>query len=224
LTLNGYDSTEGDETIVVRPAQDILMSGTKRQEREERDIARLNSRKTRAQCASILLGLFGLLCICLYLQPGLIGAPLGQHESYGGRLIWLLAGVSIIVLACYLYTTTTQWVRRLLWIRENVAPSPMTLTLEAVEGSEGTHFYAFLVVVEPRASAQRSRWRMGLWAKPPDIGNYVHKALFAKVYFDPESGRPAVVDFEHGILWSIAGRESTERLGEEENEEIEPAP
>ncbi len=176
-------------------------------------IARLKRRNRIAQGASILLGMFGICSVCLYLEPGLLQIPLDQHELYGGKCIWLSVGVGFIFLSCLFYTIATQWTRRLLWIRENVIPVAMRLTLEVVEDSESTDFYARLYPVERSYAPGESGWRMRLWAKPKDIRKHLQGEFMAEVYFDPESGRPAVADFEHGILWSMAGSGSTERIG-----------
>lgn len=182
------------------------------EKQEKQEIARLRRRTTLARTASILLAIFGLCCVCLYLRPGLLGLPVEQHDSYGGKLIWLLVGVGLIAISCFFFTIVTQWTKRLLWIRENVAPSIMNLSLEVDDGSDSTTFYALLV---PVAGTRNTGWRMSLWAKPPNLRRFLNKEFSSRVYFDPESGRPAVVDFDHGILWSMAGSGSTKRIGAE---------
>jgi hypothetical protein len=41
---------------------------------------------------------------------------------------------------------------------------------------------------------------------------HVHKELPAKVQFDPDTAKPAVISFEHGTLWAMAGSGSIERI------------
>jgi hypothetical protein len=182
------------------------------EKQEKREIARLRRRTAMAQTASILLGLFDTGCVCLYFQPVLFGISTDRPEPAGWFLIWLLAGIGLLCISCFFFTVVTQWTKRLLWIRRNVAPVMMDLRVEVDEGSDSTTFYALLV---PADGTRNARWRMSLWAKPPNLRRFLNKELPARVYFDPESGKPAVVDFESGILWSMAGGGSTERVGAE---------
>jgi hypothetical protein len=187
-------------------------SSVVQEKQEKKEIAGLRRRAALAQTASVLLGLFGTGCVCLYFQPALFGISTDPPETAGWLLIWLLAGIGLLCISCFFFTLVTQWTKRLLWIRENVAPSIMKLSLEVDDGSDSTTFYALLV---PVAGTRNTGWRMSLWAKPPNLRRFLNKEFSARVYFDPESGRPALVDFDHGILWSMAGSGSTKRIGAE---------
>jgi hypothetical protein len=88
----------------------------------------------------------------------------------------------------------------------------MRLILEVHDSSDSTTVYARL---DPVSGTRNASWRMSLWAKPRNLQRFLNTAFNARVYFDPESRRPAVVDFDHGILWSMAGSGSTRRIGEE---------
>ncbi len=182
------------------------------EKREKQEIARIRRRTILAQTASILLGLFGTGCVCLYFQPALFGISSDRPDPPGWLLVWLLAGIGLLCISCFFFTMVTQWTKRLLWIRENVAPITMNLTLMEEDGSAATSLHAILV---PVGGTRSTRWRMSLWAKPPNLRRFLNKEFSARVYFDPESRKPAVVDFEHGILWSMAGSGSTERVGPE---------
>ncbi|MDY0041680.1 MAG: hypothetical protein RBS57_15310, partial [Desulforhabdus sp.] len=164
-------------------------------------------------CASSLMGMFGVVAVCIYLHAPWARAPMEAGQVWRGNVIWLLCGIGLLVVACFFYTVVTQWTRRLLWIRENVAPKSMGLTVEVIEGSPGAiEFYACLYPLEQSREVEEIGWRVKLWANPPDIMRYTSTKLPAKVQFDPDTATPAVVSFEHGILWSMAGSASVERV------------
>lgn len=184
-----------------------------RKEIEKQGIRRLRRRTALAQAASLLVGLLGLGCICVYLQPEFFGVSTPQSTMHGWLVVWLLMGLGLLASSCLLFTVVTQWTRRLLWIRENVAPSMMKLWVEIDETMDITAFHARLGPVDGKRGAT---WRMRLWATPRGIERFANTPLLARVYFDPETGRPAVVDFDCGILWSLAGEGSAIRTPEEQ--------
>lgn len=165
-------------------------------------VRQLRRRMRRAQALTVLLGMPGFACMLLSV-PGVAPrlefmAPAGV----GGRIVWLLTGGFLFVGACLLFTAATQWARRLLWIRENSVAVPMRLAFDEPDGRGGRRIRARLF---PPGSSSRSGRVMRIWVMPRDLHRHRGREWPAVVRFDPETGKPAVVDFEHGTLWAMAG-------------------
>jgi hypothetical protein len=179
-------------------------------ENERKEMARLGWRMALAQSVAVLLGLFGLGCICLVIRPDLFGISGDQPPTQGWLLIWLLSGGGLLAASSYFFTTVTQWRRRLIWVLKNVSPSRMRLVLREDESSGSSAIYARL---DPVDATRNAGWRVKLWAKPRNIRRFLNTEFIARVYFDPGTGKPAVIAFDHGILWAMTGNGSTEKIG-----------
>ncbi len=177
---------------------------------EHREIERLRRRVHVAQLVSLLLGSVGLLTTIFPFQGDRFGLPWLVASTLPAVVAWMIGGICLFVGACLYFTASTQWARRLLWIWEHTSPVSMRLVVEQFEDSRGTRYRARII---PAESPPKGGWLMRLWIKPPDVRSLLRKDFPAQVYFDPESGRPAIVQFEHGILWSLAGNRASVRLG-----------
>jgi len=55
-------------------------------------------------------------------------------------------------------------------------------------------------------------WRIALWGPSHEnMKTHIGRDIKAQVYFDPKSGRPAVIESEFGLLWAMAGSGATEK-------------
>lgn len=79
----------------------------------------------------------------------------------------------------------------------------MRLQIEIDEGSDHTQYYAWLS--DELAADSQKGWRVGLWAPSRDTRNLVGKKLSTTVFFDPQTGEPAVIECANGYLWAMKG-------------------
>ncbi len=169
---------------------------------KDRDIRRLRRHTLLVRSAIILVFIFGLISLTLYFNPSLLNTP---DEPYKGHLMWLLVGIVFVILATLSFFLVGRWSRRLLWILYHTVPRSMHLVLKVEEDSESTQYYAHLTPVDNDPRNQRI-WRIALWGPHHEnIKALVGRDIKAQVYFDPKSGRPAVIESEFGLLWSMAG-------------------
>ncbi len=174
---------------------------------KDRDIRRLRRHTLLVRCAIIFVFIFGLISLTLYFNPSLLNTP---DEPYKGHLIWLLVGIVFVLLAIFSFFLIGRWSRRLLWILYHTVPRSMHLLLKVEEDSENTQYYAHLTPVDNDPRNQRI-WRIALWGPHHEnIKALVGRDIKAQVYFDPKSGRPAVIESEFGLLWAMAGSGATE--------------
>ncbi len=127
------------------------------------------------------------------------------------RLVYLGIGTVISLVTLLAFLMLSRDAERLLWIWKNTMPQTMTLTIVVDRSTEsGPSDFAIL------------RDHQNLkddWSVPLD-GNAWNKADFqavqeaaipAKVYFDPKSRKPAVIETKYGLLWRLRDR-ATKRL------------
>ena len=175
---------------------------------KERDIRRLRRHTVFVRAAIILILIFGIISFVLYFDPSLLNSP---AEQYRGNLIWLLVGIVFVGLAILSFFLVGHWSRRLLWIVYHTAPRPMHLVLKVEEDPESTQYYANLTPVDSDPQNQRI-WRIALWGPHPEnIKAIIGRDFKTQVYFDPKSGRPAVIESEFGLLWATAGTGGAEQ-------------
>jgi uncharacterized membrane protein len=167
-----------------------------------RDIRALRLYMLTLQAVSLLIIIFGILAISLYIDPALIGTPLRQHRHYRGESIWLIFGISFVLFGSFCIIVGTKWSHRLLWIWKNVSPQQMQLSIRIRKSSDSTDYQAILNTNSNLATA----WRVTLYSPSWKVEDLQGTTASAKVYFDPKSQRPAVIETEWGLLWAMAGR------------------
>ena len=172
--------------------------------------ARLHRHTVVTKVACLLVGLFGLVSLVLYSEPSWVGVTHAGEAPYRGKLIWFLTGIGFLVFSLWGYVMTGRWRRRLLWIKNHVTPVQMKLTLKAHQrDSDPTYYEAKLAPsLEGISDRMVSGWRVTLWVIPAGIGSQLNREFSANVFFDPVTGKPAVIEYEHGMLWAMAGNGS----------------
>ncbi len=171
-----------------------------------RDIRRLRLYTLAGQVASVLMIIFGILAISLYINPSLIGTPLRQHRYYRGESVWLIFGISFVVFGSFFAIISAYWSRRLLWIWKNVSPQLMQLSIRIKKRSDSTDYQAIL----SNNAGQAQTWNVTLYSPAWPVEDLQGTTTLAKVYFDPKSQRPAVIETEEGLLWAMAGRSAVQ--------------
>jgi hypothetical protein len=167
-----------------------------------RDISALRRYMLIGQLVSILILLFGTLSVCLFINPALIGIVSTQTNSYRGESIWLIVGIAFILFGVFFAIGFGKWSRRLLWILQNIRPVPMNLSIEIRKGMDSNDYYALLSV----DSATEKNWRVSLYSPSWNVRDFQDQIIPARVYFDPKSQCPAVIETNQGLLWAMAGR------------------
>ena len=176
-----------------------------------RDINRLRRYIVLGQVVSLSIFLFGLASVILFFDPSLVRVPEAQRELYRGNWIWLLTGILFIIFAGVCIFIAGKWSRRLIWIYNNVKPEFMKISIEIDSDSDRTNYYAVLSA-EQKEIKGSPLWKVTLYSPGWDVELLTEKQVSAKVYFDPESLRPAVIETECGLLWRMAGSGAAERL------------
>lgn len=171
-----------------------------------RDIRRLRLYMITGQVVSVLIIIFGILAISLYLDPSLIGTPLRQHRYYRGESVWLIFGISFVLFGSFFAIISAYWSRRLLWIWKNVSPQSMKLSIRIRKSSDSTDYQAILSTYV----GQEKAWHVSLYSPSWNVEDLQGTTVSAKVYFDPKSQRPAVIETEGGLLWAMAGRSAVQ--------------
>jgi hypothetical protein len=171
-----------------------------------RDVRLLRLHALTVQIASVLVSMFGLLALYLYISPALVGDPLGLNRYSRSEPVWLIIGIGFIVFGIFCGVWSTRWSRRLLWIWKNVSPQSMQLSVLVEKWTDSTDYRAVL-----RADSNSEEvWRVSLYGPSWNVEELQRTTASAKVYFDPKSKRPAVIETEWGLLWAMAGRSAVE--------------
>jgi hypothetical protein len=168
-----------------------------------RDVRGLQRYMLLGQVVSILMGLMGLCSIGLYFDPAWLGLA-AQSGKYQGDSIWLVAGIGFVLSAIGFVVLFTRWSKRLLWIWRNTLPEWMYLSIDIDRSLDSTDYSAILRV---EASGDRD-WSVRLYRPSwpaSALQSLQNQTILAKVYFDPKSRRPAVMETEQGLLWAMAG-------------------
>ncbi len=173
-----------------------------------RDIQKLRRYTLLAQATSLLVLIVGVISIILFFDPGLIGTPQRQQNYYRNQWVWLFAGVCFVIFAILFIAFAARRSRRAIWIMENVEPEPMTLTIETENWSDSTDHYALLSVNEAH---DKWEWRVSLYSPSWKVESLAGKKVPAKVYLDPKTKNPSVIETEFGLLW--AGAVSSKHRG-----------
>src|SRR5262249_21089063 len=176
-----------------------------------RDIRRLRRYAVVSQFVSLLVFLFGVASLLLFFDFLLPGLPNEQAKFYRGNWIWLLTGVLFIIFGGIFTITAGRWSRHLIWIYRNVTPQTMILNVEIDSDADRTNYYAVLSD-ESEESQREQLWKVAIYSPAWDVRRLAQDGMTAKVYFEPKTLRPAVIETEYGLLWSMAGSGATELL------------
>ncbi len=163
-----------------------------------RDVKRLRRDMLIGQVVSALVSFMGLMPICLYINPALVGAtdPQGYYHHHN----WLIFGVGMLLFGIFSVIISTTWPRRLLWIWKNVRSQPMHLSIRIQEWSDSTDYEALLSAnTDPEKT-----WSVSFYSPSWNVKDLQGTTTSAKVYFDPKSQRPAVIETTQGLLWAMA--------------------
>jgi hypothetical protein len=170
-----------------------------------RDVRGLRYYMLMGQIVSILMGLAGLVAITLFFDPAIMGITAKQQAGYRGHSLFLMVGIGFVCFALFFIVIFTRWSRRLLWIWRNTRPETMNLSIDIDRGMDLTNYNAILRF---EAGGERD-WSVRLYRPSwplKDLQALQNRTIRAKVYFDPKSQRPAVIETELGLLWAMAGR------------------
>jgi hypothetical protein len=78
----------------------------------------------------------------------------------------------------------------------------MQLSIGIRKSSDSTDYQAILSA----NSNPETAWHVTLYSPSWNVEDLQVTTTPAKVYFDPKSQRPAVIETERGLLWAMAGR------------------
>jgi hypothetical protein len=170
---------------------------------QKREFGRLDLHSLRVGLASLAVILFGVVSLLLYLNPTIIGVSPKNAVEYQGNFIWLLTAMLFLILGVAFFLVAWWWSRRLKWIVRSQKARPMRLQFDVKDDSDSTSYYALLH--SPNETSGRSEWRVAIWLKPACVKADAGNQFDAQVYFDPKSGKPAAIEYEHGFLWIMAG-------------------
>ncbi len=170
---------------------------------KERSIQKLRSYSLLSQMASLLVMIVGAISIVLFISPTLVGVKPESINAYEGRVIWLIFGLVFISIGIFFNLVAFRWPRVLLGILRSQPSSPMRFQLKIKEGKDSTQYYAYLT--ESSFAKDGSTWCIGLWAVSQEIDRWLDRVCSAKVYRDPKTGDPAVIELEDMYLWAMKG-------------------
>jgi hypothetical protein len=173
------------------------------------DVSSLRRYILLGQLGSMLVVLFGVASIFLFAAPWKLGVPVLQINLYQGHWAWLLAGLVFVTFGIYCSIIAGRWARRLMWIYRHVSPEPMRVSIEIDRASDSTSYYAMLRPNVPNPEAAR-RWKVAVYNPSWNVELLKDEEVRAKVYSDPNSGKPAVIETDFGLLWRMAGDASAE--------------
>lgn len=168
------------------------------------DVSSLRRYIFLGQLISFLVLLFGLIAICLFFAPSLVRVPPFQTYLYQGHWMWLVAGILFVLFALYCSIVAGKWARRLMWIYRNVPPEAMRVSIEIDRGSDSTNYYAMLKPTTP-SKQMITRWKVAVYNPSWNVELIRNEEVRARVYSDPNSGKPAVIETDFGVLWRMAG-------------------
>jgi hypothetical protein len=176
-----------------------------------RDIHALHRYTILGQVLSLLLLLPGLVSLGLFFEPSLVGIAPQQQGVYRGQPVWLVAGVFFLLFATIIPFITRRWVRRLAWILRNVSPEAMLLSIQIDHDSDNTSYYALLSKTTGDTK-EGEGWKVSIYNPSWDVTGLQEIEVPAKVYQEPGTDLPAVIETEQGLLWRMAGNGSVSRF------------
>ncbi len=175
------------------------------------DIEQLDRRVYRGRLGWLLMAALGAFLLILYFHPEWVGAGPGRPGGRKWHTLWLTTAVLCICLGPYFFIRYGRWWRRLKRIATTQPARPMKMKLGMESGEDGYRYNAWLNPVKSGA-VDDYEWRVGLWLAPSRLESQLGRQFDAQVFFDPESGKPAVIDYEKGTLWAWGGSRSVEKF------------
>jgi hypothetical protein len=170
---------------------------------KERCVHKLRRYALLSQFASFLVIIVGGINIILFISPTLIGVKPESASAYQGQLIWLIFGVIFVLVGVFFNRVAYRWPRVLLRTLKTQPYCTMRFRLKKKGDRENTQYYAYLTEVSTVSNV--STWRIGLWAVHSEIEGWLDRVCSAKVYRDPKTGDPAVIELEDMYLWAMNG-------------------
>ena len=84
----------------------------------------------------------------------------------------------------------------------------MTLNFWVEDSSDSTDYFAIL-----ESNLSDERWQMHLMPTGLKRTIAVQKDIPCRVYSDPTTRNPLVVETEQGVFWAMAGNAAVQRIG-----------
>lgn len=165
-----------------------------------RGIKELRRYTLLGQAVALLVFLFGSFSIILFFDPALTGIPREQQRYYRGQWVWLLIGILFLIFAVLCGILASRKSRHLMWILNNVKPEPMKLAIETEHWSDSVDHYAVLSA-DGKETAGNQLWKVSLYGPVWNVEVLAGRSAPAKVYLDPKTKQPAVIETEFGLLW-----------------------
>jgi hypothetical protein len=177
---------------------------------QKRELNRLNRHAFAVGLASLVVVLIGIVAFLLFLDPTLIGIAPGPAAGYQGNLIWLFLAILLFLPGLAFILVVVRWTYRLKWIYRSQKSRPMRLRVVVKQDRDSTYYDALLHSVD--ATSGESEWRASIWVKPKSMKDDLGKEFAAQVYDDPRTAKPALIEYENGILWIMAGSGSVTKI------------
>lgn len=156
-----------------------------------------------SQVTSLLVFIMGVFSIVLFIRPTLLGVATDSISNYQGQWVWFVFGLIFIVLGVFFNIFAYRWPRILLRVLRTQPSTPIRLQLKVKDEFDQTKCYAYLT--ETSSGSEASTWRIRLWAVSREAERWVDRACSAKVYRDPKTGNPIVIELEDTYLWAMKG-------------------
>jgi hypothetical protein len=156
-----------------------------------------------AWSASLLIIAFGVISFLLFIKPSLIDVNRDSSSSYEGNFIWLVFGALFVILGIVFQSIAYRWSRHLLLVLNSRLIKPMRVKIEVDKSSDHTQYYACLF--DDSAGVSPKGWRVGLWGPSRHMQELISHELSAIVYLDPQTAKPAVIEYANGYLWGMKG-------------------
>jgi len=87
-------------------------------------------------------------------------------------------------------------------------PIPMILNFRIEESSDSTDYFALL-----ESQSSQERWQIALLPIAIKKRFSAQTNIPSRVYFDPVTQSPLVVETHEGVLWGMAGNGAVKRVG-----------
>jgi hypothetical protein len=170
---------------------------------KEKSVRQLRGYSFLSQFAALLVFIIGAVNIILFIQPSLLGIVSDSRSAYQGQWLLFVFGWVFIILGIFFNIFVYRWPRSLLRILRTQPYTSMRFQLKVKEEGDRTQYYAYLV--EPSSANDSVTWKIRLWATSNEVENWLGRICSAKVYRDPKTGFPAVIELENIYLWAMKG-------------------
>ena len=178
----------------------------------ENDVNRLKRQVFFTMLGSLMVDAFGIVAVILYFRPELVGVGSEEIHHYQGEIIWLIIGIFFMLFGAYGLLFSNHWKLRLLQVYRKGSTVPMNLTIEVADSSDSTDYYALLSPVSAQ-NDPAGKWRVQLWLGLSKVQKPLLEGMHrCQVYFDDRLNRPAIIQSDFGLLWSIGGSGAARKL------------